>query len=233
MLEILANLAQVLGFSLQAAEFMRRRKGLTDTDAALFSLFALTKNAQSWKSLHTRYHPLGIQIHSVVMELSELKSGRSVPKSLNSIAPNSIRELFFDGILNDAVAHFKQNTRKEIKIIGASFNTQEGSHATALEAIKNFDPTLANEFDEISECRQQFLDLHDKFLKYLAMLSGFISLPNWTDVEIKYILDNRSLLSQDLPNIIYITDKILMIFLDIYMRIVDEHLVRFSRLEVR
>jgi hypothetical protein len=126
-------------------------------------------------------------------------------------------------MLHDAVAHFRQNTRKDVKIVEASFNTSDPSLAAALESIRAFDATLASEFEEIADCRQQFLELHDRFVNYLAKLSKFISSPTWTVAEVQYVLDNRNILKLDLPHMIYTTDKVLMTFLDVYMRVVSEH----------
>jgi hypothetical protein len=222
-LEILANVAQILGFTLQAADFVKRPRPSPDTEAVFVALLALTSNAKAWKSLHAMYHPLGIQIHSVVGELSEQRNGRPVPRDIQYIAPNSIRELFYDNILNDAVVNFRSNTRKDIKAIEASLDSSSPVFAASIEAIKKVDHSLGTEFEEIAACRQQVLEFHSRFLKFLADVGTFIGTPIWSGTEVKYVLDNRNMLARDLPQMIYTTDKVLMSFLDIYIKVVSDH----------
>lgn len=223
MLETFANIAQILGFTIQVAQLASDPKKTNETEVVFAALLALSTTAKSWKLLHARYHPLGKQIHSVVGAISEHKNGRPVPKGIGDISANSIRELFFDGILNDAVANFKVNTRKEIREIQSSLDKTDPNFIKAVASLREFDRTLADEFVELAEYRNDALEIHEKFMRFLSDVSGFIGNPTWGETEIRYILDNRGLLNNELPQMVYTTDKILMSFLDIYIKVVNDH----------
>ncbi len=60
-------------------------------------------------------------------------------------------------------------------------------------------------------------------MKFLADVGTFIGTPAWSGTEVRYVLDNRNMLARDLPQMIYTTDKVLMSFLDIYIKVVSDH----------
>ena len=230
MLEIFANIAEILGFTLHAVDFVRDRhagsvkgQGANDTRIVFAGLVALSSTAKSWKTLHMRYHPLSHQFQSVVREISEQREGVLFPKGVQDIAPSHLRLLFFDGFLNTAVVRFRSDTRKEIREIESSLNDKDERFAKSVNDIRVIDNSLAENFVELSLLRNDALQTHNNFLEFLSAVSGFISEPQWSDIHVRYILDHRKLLVNDLSQMINITDQVLMLFLDIYIRVVSDY----------
>jgi hypothetical protein len=219
MIELFASIATILGFTLEVSDRIRDR----ESRVVFTGLLAISSTSKAWKTLHTRYHPLNRQVQSVVGEISIYQDGRYIPRSVGDIAANRLRVLFFDGILNDAVINFRNNTRREIRDIRASLDNGNISFQTKIEEIRRLDADLASELVELSDLRVDALLIHDRFLNYLDSLSNFIGEPNWNENHVRFILDNRNLLNLDLQQMINLTDRVLMTFLDIYIIMVQRY----------
>jgi hypothetical protein len=218
-IELFASLATILGFTLDVSDRIRDR----ESRVVFTGLLAISSTSKAWKTLHARYHPLNRQAQSVVGEISIYQDGRYVPKAVGDIAANKLRVLFFDSLLNDVVINFKSNTRKEIRSIRESLDNQNLSFKRDIEEIKRLDADLASELLELADLRVDALAIHERFLQYLDSLSNFIGEPNWNETHVRFILDNRNLLNSDLQQMINLTDKVLMTFLDIYIKIVEKY----------
>ncbi|WCM53369.1 hypothetical protein OH720_10255 [Pseudomonas sp. WJP1] len=221
MIELFAAIAQILGFALQVSEHLKPAQ--RNTPVVFQGLLALSSVSKSWKGMHSQYHPLNKQAQSIVYEISEYRNGLYIPKSVEEVAPNELRKRFFDNIINDAVANFEHNTRKEIKDIKRSLSADQEWFQDAMQKIRVHDPSLASDFEELAELKDDALLIHTRFIRFLSGVRGLMAKPRWGELEVNYILDHRSVLTTDLSQMIYVTDKVLMGFLDVYIKLVSEY----------
>lgn len=222
MIELFGSIASILGFSIQMQEKFAGAKP-TENQIVFAGLVALSSASKSWKTLHSKYHPLSKSFSGVLAELSEHRHAIIVPRSPGSIAPNELRELFFDGILNDAILNFRGNTRREVRDISSSLVLEDPETQKHLQTISHANKSLSDEFCELCDLKKDALVIHDKFLEYLDTLKQFVCDPAWDQSHVSYLLDQRSLIAVDLPQMIYVTDRVLMTYLDVYIRIVSEY----------
>lgn len=222
MIELFGSIASILGFSIQLQEKIAGARP-SEAQIVFAGLLALSSASRSWKALHSKYHPLGKNFSGVLAELSDYRHSKMVPKPVGSIAPNDLRELFFDGILNDAILNFRSNTRREVRDISHSLMLEDKETERHLSTISRLNKGLSDEFCELCELKKDALVIHERFLAYLDTLKRFVCDPAWDQSHVSYLLDQRPLIAFDLPQMIFITDRVLMGFLDVYINIVSDY----------
>lgn len=220
MIELFGSIASILGFSLQLNELAKNKKD-SQENLLFTTLFALSTSSKAWKELHSKYHPLTKSFSSIVGEISTYNEGILVPCSIGSIAPDRIRRLYYDGLITEAIYNFNNNTRKTISAISSSIMLDSNETTEIIEKIKLVDIEIAICIEDIQRRKREAYEIHEKFLGYLSCVKKFVGEPSWTTEHIKYVVDNRALLANDLHQMIIITDAVLMNFLDIYIRVVS------------
>jgi hypothetical protein len=222
MLEFLSAIAGLMGFGIQVADKIRDASK-ADAGLVLYALWALSKSSKSWKALHTRYHPLNVLFQSVVGEISTYNGGAHLPKDPGDVAPNELRKRFFDPTVSMVLENFRRETSDDIVVIQRSFNRQDAKYLDNVSTISRIDSGLGDDFAKLASTRDEALEKHAEFLAFLAQVSAFKAEPRWDLRRVEFILSNRIVLTNLLPRMIDLTDKILMTLLDTYIRIVVEY----------
>jgi len=221
MIELFGSIASILGFAMQLDQ--NANEGNDDSAIAFSGLIAISESSRSWKSLHSVYHPLERNFDGIISEISEYRNGRFVPKNPDYVNAGVLREHFFDGTVNTLVSSFSSRTNRDVKYIMSSLDLDKQEVVTSLNTIRGIDSHISNDFEDLCERKNEAMEIHQRFAEFLSHLKKFIGEPKWDESHVKYLLDNRQLLSTDLHNMIYITDRVLMGFLDIYMRVVNNY----------
>jgi hypothetical protein len=214
MIDMIANIATILGFSVQVYEsFKTKHPGPLGESIGLF--VGLTDTVQCWKQIHHDYQSLSYEIDNVRMRINRSDNTQRPP---GEILPKDLRDIFEGARFSTAIYQFQSSLDPSLFPLRQAALISKEKQDEALRKIQNHGlRDLSITVHEIVILQRDTVALHDEFCGFLGEMRSHIGKGEWQhSSDVEFILNHRMLLLTKFNMIIINADKALLNFLDIF-----------------
>lgn len=222
MLSVFGSIASILGLCVQGYEKLKKSyKG--KGGEALVALKVLSQSVAAWKKIHQSYHSINKELSTVLPLISNYHDGYESVKDVDDINSSNLKGKFTNGMLSIAVSSFKNDNLPYINTLTHQLNNSKAISEDEINKLRNEGHTaLSESLEKIKTANGIVLTTHTKFVEFLDKIHTFRRLERWQSEQKEYILSVKYLIKEDVPEIIYETDKVLMTMLGFYENILNE-----------
>ncbi len=222
MLAEFGSIASILGLSIQGyGKITKQYKGAGGE--ALVALKVLSQSTAAWKKIHQSYHSLNKELSTILPIISVYDGGFGQKKDADEISGNELKNKFTNGLLSISVSGFQSDTEPYIKTLEHQLKHANNLRDSEIEKFRNKGKmSLAESLEKIVKAHKIVLTTHGKFTTFLDQIKNFKEQEKWLSPQKEYILESYFLIKEDVPEIIYETDKALMSLLGFYEEILKE-----------
>lgn len=209
-IQLLANIATILGFSMNAYEHLNDNTEAADR-AMLYFLKHLSIKSKSIKEIHMKYHALQYQMQSISVVLRDHSFyNRNVDEKLKK----ELLLAFKSDVMLAAQCNLETELApvfKNLKITLKKIDTQ----SIADEEIRDY-------IERIIDSQKKLTKLHKDYTRTLKKISSF-PMGEWTESEYDYIRQEHRIFIVVYFQIIEVADLLIMRYLDVFNSVINKY----------
>lgn len=220
-LDVAANIAQVLGFSIQAYDRFVNRNGQENASKHLGIFVTISPLTDAWKICHQQYHTIMPDISNLLSIITVYEGRNESTITLNKLKRSDLYSALTTGALGTAVSDFESRLLTQFEVIGNS-NVDSGEINESIESIKQRTPAISGCITQLRESAKRTVDRHRQFCKFLSDVDGHLIDDDPHDDLYKMVLSKRRFIRQSFNEVILDCDRAIIASLSIFKAIADE-----------
>lgn len=215
LLSLAANVAQILGVSIQIVDKVKGSKADPREGYFLF-LKELVQVSRAWKEFHQYYHLILGDVQALKNTIDRGREGKN-PKQLDNISAEDISDIMNSHTLVAFYEDFSIKLSRPSGRIEKTFSPDiRQLDVIITEISQNPISNIENNISSLRECRDIVLRNHGRVCEFMKWGMANYRIGNWTKNKRGELLEYSRCLSVDFPNVIKESDRALINILSVY-----------------